>query len=191
MNRLWMSGVAAAIAMTFATVGAQTPQNPPQTQPPTTQPPQTQPPSSATMQTAATTTLQGCVYEEKDIPGRTPNVAEKAGVMEDYILVTSENPSATAGTTGTNPPTAAPATGTMSMAGKAFKLEQIADERLKAVVGKRVEVTGRVDAEAKAATGVKPDQNPGSPDKIELPEFEVTALKEVEGTCPATPQIKK
>ena len=89
MNRLWMSGVAAAIAMTFATVGAQTPQNPPQTQPPTTQPPQTQPPSSATMQTAATTTLQGCVYEEKDIPGRTPNVAEKAGVMEDCILVTS------------------------------------------------------------------------------------------------------
>ena len=195
MNRLWMSGVAAAFAMTLATVSAQTPQNPPQTQPPTTQPPTTQapqtPPSSATMQTAATTTLQGCVYEEKDVPGRTPNVAEKAGVMEDYILVTSENPSATAGTSGTNPPTAAPASGTASMVGKAFKLEQIADERLKAVVGKRVEVTGRVDADNKAATGVKPDQNPGSPDKIELPEFEVTSLKEVEGTCPATPEIKK
>jgi hypothetical protein len=175
-----MSGVAAAFAMTLATVSAQTPQNPPQTQQP----------SSATMQTA-TTTLQGCVYEEKDIPGRTPNVAEKAGVMEDYILVTSENPSATTGTSGTNPPTAAPATGAASISGKAFKLEQIADERLKAVVGKRVEVTGRVDADDKAATSAKPDQNPGSPDKIELPEFEVTALKEVEGTCPATPEIKK
>ena len=180
MKRLWMSGVAAAIAMTFATVGAQTPQNPPQT------PPQT--PQSA-MQTASTT-LQGCVYKEADVPGRTPNVAEKAGVMEDYILVVSPNPSATAGTSGTNPPSAAGAAGAFA-AGKAFKLEKIADERLKAVVGKRVEVTGRVDDAAKAAAGVKPDQNPVSPDKIELPEFEVSALKEVEGTCPATPEIRK
>jgi hypothetical protein len=191
MNRLWMSGVAAAIAVTMATVSAQTPQNPPQTQPPTTTP-QTQQPSTSAMQSTATTTLQGCVYKEADVPGRTPNVAEKAGMMEDYILVTSQNPSATAGTTGTNPPSAA-ATGAAGAFGKAFKLEKIADERLKAVVGKRVEVTGRVDEGAKSAagTGVKPDQNPVSPDKIELPEFEVTALKEVEGTCPAVPEIKK
>ena len=184
MNRLWMSGVAAAIAVTMATVGAQTPQYPPQT------PPQTPQPSTSAMQ-AASTTLQGCVYKEEDVPGRTPNVAEKAGVMEDYILVVSTNPSATAGTTGTNPPSASGMAGAAFAAGKAFKLEKIADERLKAVVGKRVEVTGRVDDAAKAAAGVKPDQNPASPDKIELPEFEVTALKEVEGTCPATPEIKK
>jgi len=188
MNRLWMSGVAAAIAVTMATVGAQTPQNPPQT-PPTT--PQTQQPSTSAMQSTATTTLQGCVYKEADVPGRTPNVAEKAGMMEDYILVTSANSSATAGTTGTNPPSATAATGAPASVGKAFKLEKIADERLKAVVGKRVEVTGRVDEGAGAGAGVKPDQNPGSPDKIELPEFEVTALKEVEGTCPAVPDIKK
>jgi hypothetical protein len=182
MNRLWMSGMAAAIAITMTTVGAQTPQYPPQT-------PQTQQPSTSAMQTASTT-VQGCVYKEEDVPGRTPNVAEKAGMMEDYILVVSPNPSATAGTTGTTPPSASMA-GAAFAAGKAFKLEKIADERLKAVVGKRVEVTGRVDDAAKAATGVEPDQNPASPDKIELPEFEVSALKEVEGTCPATPEIKK
>jgi hypothetical protein len=182
-----MSSVAAAIAVTMASVSAQTPQNPPTTQPPTTQPPATQQ-TSPSMQ--AEKTLTGCVYEEKDVPGRTPNVAEKAGVMEDYILVTSASASATAGTTGTNPPSAAATTGMMAE-GKAFKLEKIADERLKAVVGKRVEVTGRVDEGTTGTTGAKPDQNPGSPDKIELPEFEVTALKEVEGSCPATPQIKK
>jgi len=184
MNRLWMSGVATAIALSMASVGAQTPQTPPQTPTPQTQ----QPPASA-MQ-GAEKTLQGCVYKEADVPGRTPNVAEKAGVMEDYILVTSDSASATAGTTGTNPPTAAPATGSVT-AGKAFKLEKIADERLKAVVGKRVEVTGRVDEGASGTTGVKPDTNPVSPDKIELPEFEVSALKEVPGTCPTTPEIKK
>ena len=86
MKRLWMSGAAAVFAISMASVGAQTPQTPPQqTQPPTQRP--TQQPSA--MQNTATTTLQGCVYEEKDVPGRTPNVAEQAGVMEDYILVTA------------------------------------------------------------------------------------------------------
>lgn len=187
MKRLWMSGAAAVMAMSIASVGAQTPQTPPPTQTP-----QTQPPASSMQEPA--TTLTGCVYKEADVPGRTPNVAEKAGVMEDYILVTTAaSASGTAGTTGTTPPATAGTAGTASAAGKAYKLEQIADERLQAVVGKRVEVTGRVDKGGSAAAGAKPtpDTNPGSPDAIELPEFEVTSIKEVEGTCPATPEIKK
>ncbi len=35
---------------------------------------------------ATTSTIVGCVYEEKDVPGRAPNVAERVGVLEDYIL---------------------------------------------------------------------------------------------------------
>jgi hypothetical protein len=83
---------------------------------------------------------------------------------------------------------------------KAFKLEHADDEKLQALVGKRVEVTGKIDAEAgdtanrPAATGTAgapaTDRNVG-PDQIELPEFEVTSIKEVAGTCPATPDIKK
>ncbi|HJR61929.1 MAG TPA: hypothetical protein VJ813_21155 [Vicinamibacterales bacterium] len=188
MKRLWMSGAAAVMALSIASLGAQTPQ----TQPPQSQPPQAQQPATPA-QNMVTTTLQGCVYKEADIPGRTPNVAEKAGVLEDYILVTSARPSAPAGTSGTTPPSPTAATGMSSTANKAFKLEKIADERLKAVVGKRVEVTGRVDAEhsdTKAAGAPAPDKSPG-PDKIELPEFEVTTLREVEGTCPAVPEIRK
>src|ERR671913_992845 len=199
MKRLWMSGAAAVMAMSIASLGAQTPQQPP-TQSPTTQPPTTQTPATATAaQSMATTTIQGCVYKEQDIPGRSPNVAEKAGVMEDYILVTAPaGMSATAGTSGTTPPATAGTTGTAGagMSGtKAYKLEKIADEQLRAVVGKRVEVTGRVDAEkGDTATGTAStparDANVG-PDKIELPEFEVTSMKEVEGTCPAAPAIRK
>lgn len=201
MKRLWMSGAAAVMAMSISSLGAQTPQQPP-TQSPTT--PTTQSPASATASTQATTTIQGCVYKEQDIPGRSPNVAEKAGVMEDYILVPSASAaSATAGTSGTTPPATAGTSGTAATgmsAHKAFKLEKIADEQLRAVVGKRVEVTGRVDAErgdaASTATGTGTaaaparDKNMG-PDQIELPEFEVTSIKEVEGTCPATPTIRK
>jgi hypothetical protein len=182
MKRLWMSGAAAVFAMSMATVGAQTPQtSPEQTQPPTTQNPQ----SSAAQE--ATTTLTGCVYKEADIPGRSPNVAERAGVLEDYILVTSASASATPGATGTSGTAAIPE-------GKAFKLERIADEKLSAVVGKRVEVTGKVDKDDAATvgtSGAKTDTNPMSPDQIELPEFEVTDIKEVAGTCPAKPEIKK
>ena len=69
-----------------------------------------------------------------------------------------------------------------------FKLEKIDDNQLKTLVGKRVEVTGRVDAEARDAApgGAAPNRNLG-PDRIELPEFEVASIKEISGSCPATP----
>lgn len=75
-----------------------------------------------------------------------------------------------------------------------YKLELISDDKLQAVVGKRVEVTGRIDAEAgdaKSQPATPPAASPTDKaigrDKIDLPEFEVTNLKEVAGTCPATP----
>jgi hypothetical protein len=174
MKRLWMSGAAAVMALSIAGVGAQSQSQPPQTPPQTT--PVAQEPA---------TTVQGCVYKEADVPGRTPNVAEKAGIGEDYILVTSPAGSGTAGTSGTTPPAGTAGTAGMGSApGKAFKLGKIADEQLKAVVGKRVEVTGRVDVGSGAATGTA-----GAPAK--LPDFEVTSIKEVEGSCPATPNIRK
>jgi hypothetical protein len=190
-----MSGAAAVMAISIAGLGAQTPQDPPQTPPPTTQPPTTQPPMTqppaapATAQNMETKTIQGCVYKEEAIPGRAPNVAEKAGVLEDYILVASADTSAgTVGTTGTTPPAAGAATPMP----KAFKLEKISDDKLQAVVGKRVEVTGRVDAGGSATAPAAPARDKGlGPDEIELPEFEVESLREVEGTCPATPNIRK
>lgn len=192
MTRFWMGSAAAVMAVSIAGVNAQSTGS----QTPQTQTPQT--PASQSM--AATTTVKGCVYKEEAIPGRTPNVAERAGVMEDYILVVSDQ-SATAGAaTGTTPPAtnpqAAGTSGTTSMH-KAFKLEKVADEQLSALVGKMVEVTGKADVDndtaqnrATGTSGTTPDRSMG-PDEIELPEFEVTNIKEVEGTCPATPQIKK
>ena len=189
MTRFWMGSAAAVMAVSIAGVNAQSTGS---------QTPQTQtPPTSASQQAMGeTTTLKGCVYKEDAIPGRAPNVAEKAGVLEDYILVVDQTASATTGTGTTG---ATGTSGTKASMHKAFKLENIADERLSAVVGKMVEVTGKVDADndtaknrpaGTATGGTNPDRSLG-PDQIELAEFEVTNLKEVEGTCPATPQIKK
>jgi hypothetical protein len=126
---------------------------------PQTPPAQQTQPQSATAQ--ASTTLTGCVYREKDIPGRAPNVAEQAGGASHAM----------------------------------YKLELIADEKLKAAVGKRVEVTGRIDAEAgdsKSAAAPPASQTDKAigHDKVDLAEFEVTSMREVEGSCPATPAAK-
>jgi len=181
MKRLWMSGAAAVMAMSIASVGAQTPQTPPpQTQPPT-QTPKTQPPSTSPMQ--ATKTLEGCVYKASDLPGHT---ADPAAASESYVLVASASPSGAAGTSGTTPPAGTAGTAGMASANKAFKLEKVEGDKLKEIVGKRVEVTGRVDTGATGTAGAPP----ADPGKADLPEFEVSSIKEVEGSCPATPAIR-
>ena len=74
------------------------------------------------------TTLTGCVYREQDVPGRSPNVAERAGVLEDYILaeVTPSQPQSTpsAGTPG------ADGTSGTAKSGAMYKLELIDDDKL-------------------------------------------------------------
>jgi len=137
----------------------------------------------------AATTLVGCVYEEKDIPSRAPNAAERVGVLEDYILaeITPAEAAKPVGTSGASTPT------THSM----YKLEHAKDEELKAMVGKRVEVVGKIDAEHNDSTGQaaantttsKTDQVIGR-DKIDLPEFEITSMRAVAGSCPAKPSTR-
>jgi hypothetical protein len=173
------------VAALAAAQGAAQPQNPPAQTPQTPQTPQ--PPGATAQQ--PTTTLAGCLYREDQVPGRKPNVAERAGILEDYILADASTasaetkPGATPGATGT--------AGTTS--GAMYKVEGPSDEKLKALVGKRVEVTGRIDPEdirgGAPGTATK-DRGPG-PDEINLPEFKATSIREVSGTCPATPVLRK
>ena len=136
------------------------------------------------------TTITGCVYQEKDVPGRAPDPAERVGVLEDYILaeISPAEAAKPTGTSGSTRPT------TFSMC----KLEKAADSQLKAMVGKRVEVTGKVDAEKGDTTGQPPasaqtnktDQVVGH-DRIDLPEFEVASIRAISGSCPAKPSMSR
>jgi hypothetical protein len=139
-------------------------------------------------------TMVGCLYRENQIPGRTPNVAERAGILEDYILADASmaSPQGTARPGAT--PGAAGTTGSARLqSGNMYKVENIPDERLKALVGKRVEVVGHIDPEG--AGRIRPPATAGAPvpdkglgpDQINLPEFEAASIREVSGTCPATP----
>jgi hypothetical protein len=150
--------------------------------------PSTQAPPAATTVAQTTATLVGCLYRESQVPGRTPTVVERAGVLEDYILADASMPAATrpgtpAGAVGTS--------GTAPSTGNMYKVESIPDERLKALVGKRVEVSGRIDPEdAGLGGGATRDRGPG-PDDVNLPEFEAASIREVSGTCPAVPAARK
>ena len=184
MKRFVLTTAFAAIGA-IAAANAQTPPQQPTPRP-------SEPQATAPQAEAGTTKLFGCVYRERDVPGRSPNVAEQAGVLEDYILadasMTNEPSAAT-------PSTTPGATGTSGTAHKMYKLERIPDEQLKAMVGKRVEVTGKIDAEAgdarkPAGTAPQTDRSAG-PDQINLPEFEVTSIREATGSCPAKPSAVK
>jgi hypothetical protein len=146
----------------------------------------------------AATTVVGCVYREKDVPGRAPNVVERAGVLEDYILAEMPSSPIASGrapdSTATSTPGAAPsAVGTSGAARAMYKLEFVDGEKLKSMVGKRVEVVGRIDAEKGDQVAPAPGQASSTTDKVigrdrvNLSEFEVSTIKEVAGTCPTTP----
>jgi hypothetical protein len=179
------TSTAAATVLASVTVlawaqGAGQPQNPPPQAPET----------STTVR--PTTTLAGCLYREDQVPGRKPNIPERAGILEDYILAdasvagTQTKPGATPDATGT--------TGSTTLAsGNMYKVEGPPDEQLKALVGKRVEVTGRISPErgpVGTAGKPRPDQGLG-PDEINLPELEATSTREIAGTCPPAPAPRK
>ena len=184
-----MTGTLAFVCATGA-LAAQTPAPKPQ-QPATPNAPTAPAPTAGAQQTSMT--LVGCLYRENQIPGRTPNVAERAGILEDFILADAStgaaNPAARPGVTE-----GATGTAGSKMTGKMYKVEDIADEKLKALVGKRVEVMGRIDPEggsrASAAGAPTPDKGPG-PDAISLPEVKAASIREVPGTCPASPAPSK
>ena len=168
--------------MSAAAVQAQRPSADPQT--PNQPPPAPQTDTRAASAQVQAATLTGCLYLRADIPGRTPNVVERAGVLEDYILAETTMPGQTAAR-GATPG----ATGTSGTAARMYKVENIDDTRLHALVGKRVEVTGRIDPEGRTASGAAAPQPDGGlgPDQVNLPEFEATSIREVSGTCAPKP----
>ena len=184
-----------ALFATAALSAAQAPQAPAQpstpprqAQPPTQNPSTAQTPPAATTVAQTTAMLVGCLYRESQVPGRTPTVVERAGVLEDYILADATMPAPTRPGT---PSGAVGTSGTVPSTGNMYKVENIADDRLKALVGKRVEVSGRIDPEDAGLGGASTqDRGPG-PDEVNLPEFEAASIRELSGTCPATPASRK
>jgi hypothetical protein len=158
-----------------------------------TSPPAAQEPTPAQAASAQTVTVEGCLVREQAVPGREPNVAERAGVMEDYILTSVKfvkghphpsAPTGTSGATGATGTAAGETAGTSGMAKADTKLEVrgIDDEQLQQFIGQRVQIEGRVDpsdfaerAREKATTGEKSG---------DLPELHGTVIRKSSSTDP-------
>ncbi len=148
--------IAALVGASTLTINAQTPQ----TQPP----PRPAPPATDTTQrTAAATdqqvlTIRGCLKEEKDVPGLKPNVAERAGVTEDYVLTNAKMaPNSTVSGVGVAP---------------TYEVEGIAEAELKKHINHEVELTGTITQATATASDATPD-------------FKATSIKMIAATCPA------
>ena len=126
---------------------------------------------------------------EQDVPGRKPNIAERQGVMEDYILTDAKIKDPHASPAAATPPaTAEQPTGTSGMAAiKMFEVRGLDDERLQGLVGQRVEITGSLK-DTDVAERAREKANPAGEPAGDLPELQATAIKKIEGTCPAIKQ---
>lgn len=142
-------------------------------------PPQTPPKTPATQPPAQTATLEGCLMKEADVPGRKPNVAERAGIAEDYILtqIKAIKGSLPAGAAEAKP--GAPVGTAGYTRATMFEVRGIDDEQLKKHVGRRVQIDGtfaNVDRlQAKPETQTPTD---------DLAEIRGTAIRQVSGECP-------
>lgn len=133
-------------------------------QTPTPQEPAPQVPASQDARQDQMPTVEGCLMREADVPGRKPNVAEQAGITEDYILTNAKvvkGPKASAGAT-------------------MFEVEGIDDEDLKQHVGRRVQIVGSFE---------NVDRSQATPERAtpadDLVELRGTSIRAVAGECPS------
>ena len=155
------TALAAAVSLSAQT---QTPQTTPNPQTPRTQPQAERQDTQRNMPQSVTVT--GCLKEEKDVPGRSPNVAERAGVSEDYILTNVKM--------GQGSSTSA--IGLASM----YQIKGISDTELKKHINHQVEVMGRVTAPASTTT----PSSTADKDK-DLQELQASSIKMLAATCTA------
>jgi hypothetical protein len=161
--------MAGAVALA-ATAGAQAPAQPSQT--PET--PQTMPGATTPEQGAPEVTIDGCLMREADVPGREPNVAERAGVTEDYILTDAKIVEGSEGGT-------AEASGVAAAGESMYEVEGIDDEQLKQHVGSRVQIKGTLEDVDEAQ-----DPPEGGTPTDDLAEIRGTSIdKAPSGECPA------
>lgn len=167
MKRYLFGWLAAGVFALVASVAAQYPQTTPQTQPQTRTP---------TAQSQPVVTVEGCLMREQDVPGRKPNVAERAGVMEDYILTNAKVVKGSAPPAASTQAKPAEPTGTSgTISAPMYDVKGIDDARLKQLVGKRVEIEGTF-ADLEKSPSAKPTED--------LVDIRGTTIRQTSGECP-------
>ena len=163
-------------------------------QQPTTAPPK---PSSNTPDDRLTTpaipptvAVEGCVAREEEIPGRKSNMAERARLAEDFILVGARVLKGKGPAVGKDPPGGVASTALQPM----YEIGGLTDEQLKLHVGRRVRIEGsfgNLDREApcqsqeRRSLRVERDDDPPGAGRLPGPE-KLTIAERAETGRPPT-----
>jgi hypothetical protein len=110
-------------------------------------------------------TVTGCLYRPEDVPALSPREAPRVSAPDRYVLVKAPALPNAPVPEANQPP------GTVSGANM-FQLSVLPSAQLKALIGTRVEVTGRLMQK---------------PDDGTLPEIGTAMIKAIEGVCPVAP----
>ncbi len=181
--KTFAGAICVSLGMTAALAAQTASQNPTQ-----------QPPSTAASAQQQTVTVEGCLVREKDVPGREANPAERAGVMEDFILTNakvlkgghpSHDATAATGTTG-SAATGAEATGTSGVAAKMFEVRGLNETELQQFVGQRVEIEGKLDP-ADLSERSREQANPAGEKAGDLPELMGAVIRKASSDAPCVP----
>jgi hypothetical protein len=133
-------------------------------------------------------TIEGCLMREQDIPGRQPNVAERAGIQEDFILagarvVKGTAPQAADATRAAQPAAGQPGSDVARTSGGAaqnlspmYDVKNLDSDRLKPLVGKRVQIEGRLS---------DTNRSPSAAASQDLVDIQGSSIKEIPGQCPS------
>lgn len=161
-SRYLFASAAAGLFAAAVGVAAQEPKPDPQT-----------PRAPSAQEQKATVTVEGCLMREQDVPGRKPNIAERAGVMEDYILANAKMikrsaPQAAAQARPGDP------TGTAGTTSPMYDVKGLADDQLKPLVGKRVQIDG---------TFADMSKSPSAGPTADLADIRGTAIRSATGDC--------
>jgi hypothetical protein len=197
MNTNYLASCGVVALCATVAVSAQTIEQPRDAQPSET----AQRPTPTTART--TTTFVGCLYSEKDVASLEPNLLERAGIGDDYILMNAEPEEPVKPAAGTPQP-GGRAASTGVARGTMFRVEGLDDDRLAEFAGRYVAVTGQVDADWRSratnvgrqgsATGTSTTagaKDPGraaSTDGDDLLALEATSIRAAQGgTCRPMP----
>jgi len=148
-------------------------QNPQTPSPQAPAPPTTAPATGSTtgsQDRPTMVTVEGCLVREADVPGRKPNIAERAGVTEDYILTSTKM------VKGTAP---AASLGSTRSASAMYEVEGISEADLKTHLGRRVQIDGTFANTDRA----KPSTSEGANE--ELVELRGSVIRSAAGDCTA------
>ena len=156
MKKLVTTVAIGILSAASVTLGAQSPQSAPMPQPPDNrQPTITQTPTRAQPENP-TMAISGCLLKEKDVASSKPNVADRAGVTEDFFL-TDVKMSPSSSVSGIAVSTR-------------YKIEGITEAELQKHLNHQVELTGQMTQAERTSSDATPN-------------FRATSLKMLAATC--------